>query len=339
MAEPKEPGSGYAGAGVHLEAAGEVVARIRRLVGGASDPAHAIGSFAGAYPLSDQTTLLAGADGVGTKVLIAQAMGSARTVGIDLVAMNVNDVLAAGGRPLFFLDYIALGEMDPALVEDLVAGMVAGLAEAGAVLLGGETAEMPGLYRPGEYDLAGFAVGIRTHEPVPPAVGDQVIGIVSRGFHANGYSLVRKIVREAELDLTRSYPATEGVTLGEALLTPTPIYVSPVLAALERFGASVRTMAHITGGGLVENLPRALLPGQGVLLERNAWPRPALFAWFQELGGLHEEEMVHTFNGGIGFCLVVDPDCAEGVLEALTAAGERALRIGEVVVGEGVSFR
>ncbi len=333
----------YHQAGVGFDRAEDAVARIQRMV--AARPSQqrgvrAIGQFAGSYTLEGGgPTLLAGADGVGTKILVAKAMGQSRGLGIDLVAMNVNDVLASGGRPLFFLDYIASPRLDADLVESLVEGMLAGCEEAQCVLLGGETAELPGLYAAGDYDLAGFAVGSKVFESSPCQVGDRVLGILSEGFHANGFSLVRKIVEECQLDYHRSYPDTDGAPLGEVLLTPTPIYVRPVLEVLARPQCGVRSMAHITGGGLMDNLPRALAPGLGVELDAGSWSMPKIFSWFQQLGGLSADEMVRSFNGGIGFALIVSAEAKDRVASELARQALRVRDIGQVISVPGVHWK
>ncbi len=343
MTKARRGGDRYREAGVRLDTAEDVVRRVRRLVGGRASQAEslsAIGGFAGAYALESGPTLLAGADGVGTKVLVARAMGDARTIGLDLVAMNVNDIVAAGGQPLFFLDYIAAAELDGDLLETLVTGMLEGCEQAGCRLLGGETAEMPGLYRPGDYDLAGFAVGLRVFEPRPGKVGDAVVGILAEGFHANGFSLVRKIVEEEGLDYHRPYAAIGHRVLGEALLAATPIYVPAILELLKEWGPHVRGLAHITGGGIIDNLPRALADSAlGVELERAAWRLCPLLTWFQELGGLSAEEMAHTFNGGLGFALIVDQAAGESVVGWLEEWGLPSVRVGTVIDRPGVHWR
>lgn len=295
-----------------------------------------IGGFAGAFQLSGAETIVAGADGVGSKILLAQALGRDDTVGIDLVAMNVNDILAAGAEPLFFLDYIAIGYLDPDRVAALVAGVAEGCRQAGCSLLGGETAEMPDLYPDGGYDLAGFAVGRQVWHQDTVAVGDRLVAIASTGFHANGYALVRAIVAEAGLSLDQTYPATGGRTLGEALLAPTAIYVKPVMQLWPT--GWVRAMAHITGGGLVENVVRTLPAGLGVRIETTAWPCPPLFSWFQELGGLDRREMYRTFNMGVGFTLVVPPGAVTEVIHRLRQEGLAAYDVGQVVNQSGVDI-
>ncbi len=337
----KSPGGAYDQAGVGLDRADQAVDRIRDLLASRvtqADGVSSIGKFAGGYHLGEGVTLLAGADGVGTKILVAKAMGHSRDLGIDLVAMNVNDVLASGGRPLFFLDYIAASHLEVELVASLVEGMLDGCDQAGCLLLGGETAEMPGMYGSGDYDLAGFSVGVQVHQERSSEVGDVVVGILSQDFHSNGFSLVRKIVDDAHLDYHARYPQIDHHVLGNRLLAPTPIYVRPVLAALNRFGDDIKSMAHITGGGLVGNLPRALSPSVGVELDRDAWDLPPLLSWFQELAGLSFEEMVSSFNGGIGFALVVRADAKSRIIAELSRHQLSVRPIGRVVSAPGVHW-
>ncbi|MCR4400427.1 MAG: phosphoribosylformylglycinamidine cyclo-ligase [Syntrophomonadaceae bacterium] len=305
-----------------------------------------IGAFGGFFALDtgrfEQPVLVAGADGVGTKLRIAHMTNIHDTVGIDLVAMCVNDVLVHGAEPLFFLDYLAVGRLDPAQVEALVKGVAEGCVRAGCALIGGETAEMPGFYQPGEYDMAGFAVGAVSRDrlidgsAVRP--GDVVIGLRSSGLHSNGYSLARKVLLEhAGYRLEQVVPSL-GRTLAEELLEPTRIYVKPVLQLLE--GVAVSAMAHITGGGLVENVARVLPPGCGVVIEQRLLPRVAVFELLRELGDIAPAEMVRTFNMGIGFVIMVRAEEADGVLRRLTALGEEALVIGQVCAdASGVEIR
>ncbi|CAB1129256.1 phosphoribosylaminoimidazole synthetase [Candidatus Hydrogenisulfobacillus filiaventi] len=342
MEDERRQGWTYRAAGVDIDAGNEAVRRIRALVEATYGPEveGGIGGFAGRFRLPDGTVLLAGADGVGTKVRVAQALGRHDTVGIDLVAMNVNDVLAAGGEPLFFLDYIACGRLDPALVADLVRGMAAGCREAGCALLGGETAEMPDLYAPGEYDLAGFAVGRERVPFRPPQPGDVVVGLASSGLHSNGYSLARRVLiadapgRRLEDPLSADDPRPRG----EVLLEPTRIYV-PVVRRLWEAGVELAGMAHITGGGLVENLPRALGATAGRLglrLDAGAWPRPPVFGVLAVEGGIAGPEMARTFNLGLGFAVLTAPAAAEAVQAAAAAAGVPAWVVGTVEAGPGV---
>ncbi|MBX5467770.1 MAG: phosphoribosylformylglycinamidine cyclo-ligase [Firmicutes bacterium] len=331
----------YRQAGVDIEAGNEVVRRIRQLLTRFPQPpevVEGIGGFAGRYRWQGAGDLVAGADGVGTKILLAQALDRFDTIGIDLVAMNVNDVLAAGGRPLFFLDYIAVGRVNPDRLERVLEGVAVGCQEAGCALLGGETAEMPDVYGAEGMDLAGFAVGeVIWQRPRDPAPGDLAVGLASSGFHANGFSLIRAIIRAASLDLDRVYPESgEAVPLGQALLRPTRIYVGAVLPLLT--DGTVVGMAHITGGGLTENLPRALPRGLGVRLRPTSWPVPPLMFWLARLGAVPEEEMRRTFNCGLGFVLLVPPERLARVQQHLGAAGIPAFAVGEVVPGEGVEW-
>ncbi|MDA8195264.1 MAG: phosphoribosylformylglycinamidine cyclo-ligase [Thermaerobacter sp.] len=295
-----------------------------------------IGGFAGAFRVDQPTTVLAGTDGVGSKILIAQALHRDETIGIDLVAMNVNDVLAAGGEPLFFLDYLAVGHLDPQRVAILVSGVAEGCRQAGCALLGGETAEMPDLYGEQGYDLAGFVVARQSYAATPAQPGDRIVGVASSGFHANGYALLRAVVRRAGLDLSARYPATGERTLGETLLTPTQIYVRPVMALWP--AATVRAMAHITGGGLVENVGRTLPEGLGAQLEAARWRRPEIFDWFREIGEVACDEMYRTFNMGIGFTLVVPPAAVADTIRHFAQHALAAYEIGEVVAEPGVSI-
>ena len=284
----------------------------------------------------DDPLLVAATDGVGTKLLIAVAADRPDTIGIDLVAMCVNDLVVQGAEPLFFLDYFATGRLDPPAAQAVIAGIAEGCRQAGCALIGGETAEMPGLYAAGEYDLGGFAVGAvergqaLTGAEVRP--GDLVLGLASDGLHSNGFSLVRKVVESQGLDYGGPAPFAADRTLGEALLDPTRIYVRPCLAAVKAGG--LRALAHITGGGLVENLPRVLPEGLGARLTAD-WPRPAVFGWLAEAGRIAEDEMFRTFNCGIGMAAIVAPEAAGSLEGLLTEAGERVYRIGTVEEAAG----
>jgi phosphoribosylformylglycinamidine cyclo-ligase len=331
----------YRRAGVDLETARGAVNLIRDLAAGASRPevVEGIGGFAGLFRLDDRRMLAAATDGVGTKVEIARLAGRLDTVGIDLVAMCANDVVCTGAEPLFFLDYIVTERVVPEEVAALVSGVAEGCRRAGCALLGGETAEHPGHLSPGTFDLAGFCVGLVDEAGVLGAhrvrEGDAVVGLASTGLHANGFSLVRTLIQEAGLGLDDEPPEL-GRTLGEELLEPTAIYVPAVMAAARR--GVVRSAAHVTGGGLVENLPRALPAGLGADLDAGAWERPAVFGFLAGLGGLSEEELAATFNLGIGMALMVDPSAVEDALGALVASGATPSVIGRVVPGEGVRW-
>ena len=330
----------YAAAGVDIEAGYEGVRLMRRHVertfipGVVSDLGGFGGLFAPELTGMKEPVLVSGTDGVGTKQRIAQLMGVHDTVGIDCVAMCVNDIICCGAKPLFFLDYIAIGKNDPVKVASLVAGVAEGCVQAGCALIGGETAEHPGTMRPEDYDLAGFSVGIADREKIldPAAVrsGDVVLALASSGVHSNGYSLVRKVFDVERADLGQTVPEL-GQTLGEALLTPTRIYVKPVLAALA--AAEVHAVSHITGGGFYENIPRSIPRGLCARIEKAALRVPPIFALIRELGGIPERDLFNTFNMGVGMSLAVSRDSADRALEALHAAGADAYVIGEITEG------
>jgi phosphoribosylformylglycinamidine cyclo-ligase len=273
--------------------------------------------------------LVSGTDGVGTKLKLAFELNRHDTVGIDLVAMCVNDILTQGAEPLFFLDYYACGKLDVQIATAVVGGIARGCETAGCALIGGETAEMPDMYLPGEYDLAGFAVGVvekdRIIDGARIAPGDALIGLASSGAHSNGYSLIRRILERVRPDLSSDF---HGCSLGEAILAPTRIYVKPVLELMQKI--EVKGLAHVTGGGLLENVPRMLDAGLAARLERSAWPRSTLFDWLQAQGGVGEEEMHRVFNCGIGMVAAVAEADAARALELLIRAGEQAWRIGHV---------
>lgn len=282
--------------------------------------------------------LVACADGVGTKLKIAQTIGRHDTIGIDLVAMNVNDLICTGARPLFFLDMLVSRRLDPRVTRAVLRGIVRGCEQAGCVLLGGETAEHPGMGAEGEYDLSGFAVGIvdrsRRLEPRSVRADDRVIGLASNGVHSNGFSLIRKILREKRISLQRRL---NGRTLAEELLRPTRIYVRPILDLLgRRRRGTVRVLAHVTGGGLGGNLQRVLPPGFGARIHRGSWPVPPIFCHLQRWGGVSDAEMRRVFNMGIGMAAVVAPRAAPGVLKEFRRTGIRAWEIGRIVRGNNV---
>jgi phosphoribosylformylglycinamidine cyclo-ligase len=333
-----DKGLSYKDAGVDIDAANQSVEMIKKWVGMTKRPEVLadIGSFGGFFALDNskyrEPILVSGTDGVGTKLKIAQLMGVHDSVGIDLVAMCVNDILVHGAEPLFFLDYIALGKLEPVLVEALVKGVSQGCLQAGCALIGGETAEMPGFYREDEYDLAGFAVGVversRLINGSTIKDGDLLIGLPSSGLHSNGYSLARKVLLEKAGLKLDSYVEALGKTLGEALITPTRIYVKTILALLEEI--EINGMAHITGGGIRENLQRILPAGMGALIEAAAINTPAIFNLIAELGGVPQEEMFRTFNMGIGFILAISPQQYDKALEHLHAKKEKPIVIGKV---------
>lgn len=341
----------YRDAGVDLEAGYEAVRRIGSLARATYDGnvVAGIGGFAGLYRLPhggmgrtgtglDGIVLAAGADGVGTKMLVAERLGRLETVGVDAVAYCVNDLLCHRARPLFFLDYIGGGRIDPSEVEALVRGVAEGCRQAGCVLLGGETAEMPGVYRPGSYDLVGFAVGVMEEAPPDPSriePGDVLLGLPSSGLHASGFSLVRRVVEEAGLDLDTTLPGLEG-SLGEELLRPTRIYVEPVLSLWKAVG--LKGAANISGGGVPENVPRVLPPGTGARLDLGSWPVPPIFPILQAAGELPDETVRSTFNMGLGMILIVAPEAVQEAVAFLAGRGEAVYRVGQVVEGEGVRW-
>jgi phosphoribosylformylglycinamidine cyclo-ligase len=329
----------YRRAGVDLEAARGAVTLIRDLAAGASRPEvlEGVGGFAGLFRLDDRRLLAASADGVGTKLEIARRVGRLDTVGIDLVAMCANDVVCTGAEPLFLLDYVATERLVPDEVATLVSGIAEGCRRAGCALLGGETAEHPGHLAPGSFDLAGFCVGVVEESAVlgPHRVreGDALIGLASTGLHSNGFSLVRRLVEGVDLEET---PPELDRPLGEELLEPTAIYVRPVLAAAGT--GAVRAAAHITGGGLLENVPRALPEGLGARLDSTSWRRHPIFDLLARLGTLEDLEMASTFNLGLGLVLVVEPRAAEEVLAVLEGSGVTASLVGSVTSEGGVKW-
>ena len=334
----------YADAGVDIDAGNALVDRIGPAAArtNRAGVVAGLGGFGALFDLKaaayTDPVLVAATDGVGTKLKIAIDTGQHDTVGIDLVAMCVNDLVCQGAEPLFFLDYFATGKLAVDVAQGVVEGIAEGCVRAGCALIGGETAEMPGMYGDGDYDLAGFSVGAMergTALPHDVAEGDVILGLASDGVHSNGYSLVRKVVEMTGLGWDAPCPFSDG-TLGEALLTPTRVYVKPALAAIRAGG--VHALAHITGGGLTENLPRVLPDGMGVEIDPGSWPRPGVFRWLSETGGIAESEMLRTFNAGIGMALVVAPDRADELVGILRDAGETVTRIGRVVPGEGVAY-
>ena len=328
----------YKDAGVDVERGYEAVRRMKQHVATTFDEnvLGGLGSFGGFYSIEnekmDKPVLVAGTDGVGTKLKLAFLMDKHDTVGIDCVAMCVNDVVCQGARPLIFLDYIATGYLDPEKVEKIVAGVAEGCRQAGCALIGGETAEMPDFYPAGEYDLAGFTVGLVEREKSISGErvreGDVLVGMASSGVHSNGYSLVRKLVLTEGRDLNAPVEAFGGKSWGETLLTPTKIYVKPALKACA--AADVHGIAHITGGGFIENIPRILPDGLTAYIDLGTWPVLPVFTELQRLGGLTDRQIYNTFNMGIGMVFAVDASEADAVIAALTACGESAYRIGEV---------
>lgn len=331
--------SRYRQAGVDLDASAKVVDLIRELASNATRPevVEGIGGFAGLFKIGEGRLLAAATDGVGTKTEIARMAGRLDTVGIDLVAMCANDVVCTGAEPLFFLDYMAVGRLVPEEVAGVVRGIVEGCRRAGCALLGGETAEHPGVMEKDTFDLAGFCVGMVEEAALlgPSRVreGDTLLGLPSSGLHANGFSLVRRAVRDAGLDLTDT-PKGLGRSLGDELLEPTAIYVPAVLAAARR--ELVRSAAHITGGGLIENIPRALPQGLGAEIDRGAWEVPEVFRFVAQISRSDDEEMFRTFNMGLGMVLTVPEEALEDAIAVIRGAGSEAVPVGHVVAGEGV---
>ena len=335
----------YAAAGVDVDRGEQLVDLIRPFARSTRRPGAdgAIGGFGGVFDpraLGYRDPLIVAAnDGVGTKLKLAIETGLHATVGIDLVAMCVNDLVVQGAEPLFFLDYLATGALDLEQAAAVIEGIAVGCREAGCALLGGETAEMPGMYADGDYDLAGFAVGMVERERLLPQgvrEGDVLIGLASSGLHSNGFSLVRRIVGRAGADWSEPAPFAPETTLGAALLEPTRIYVQPVLELLR--GEGVHALAHVTGGGLTQNLPRVLPEGHGALIDLAAVPVPPVFEWLAKEGAVSEEEMLRTFNCGVGMVLVAPPEREVDILARLAEAGEGAHRIGAVVPGTGVTY-
>ena len=333
----------YADAGVDIQAGNDLVDRIKPAAKATDRPGtmSGLGGFGALFDLKaagyDDPILVAATDGVGTKLRIAIDTGHVDTIGIDLVAMCVNDLVCQGAEPLFFLDYFATGKLELDQAAAIVEGIAKGCADSGAALIGGETAEMPGMYAKGDFDLAGFAVGaMERGQDLPAGVGagDVLLGLASDGVHSNGYSLVRKLVETSGLGWDADCPWAEG-SLGAALLTPTRLYVKSCLDAVRAGG--VHALAHITGGGLTENLPR-VLQGLGAEIDLTAWDKPGVFTWLQAQGGISEAEMLKTFNYGLGMVLVVEAAEADALTALLTEAGETVSRIGTVTEEAGIRY-
>ncbi|MDQ8699409.1 phosphoribosylformylglycinamidine cyclo-ligase [Hyphomicrobium sp. LHD-15] len=348
-ADGSEKSITYREAGVDIDAGNALVEAIKgiakstRRTGADAD----LGGFGGLFDLKGagfrDPVLVAANDGVGTKLRIAIDTGRHSTIGIDLVAMCVNDLVVQGAEPLFFLDYFAVGKLDVKTATEVVSGIGEGCRQAGCALIGGETAEMPGHYKGDDYDLAGFAVGAVERGEILPrpdvAVGDVVIGLPSSGVHSNGYSLVRRLAAEEKLGWDAPAPFAPDKTLADALLEPTRIYVKPVLAAIEASGGAmdgpIKALSHITGGGLSENLPRVLPPTVAATIDLTSWRAPAVFGWLAKAGRLPDAEMLRTFNCGIGMILVVAKDGVDAVIASLSAAGEAPVVIGEITPPTG----
>lgn len=338
----------YRASGVDIDEGNRAVNLIKDKIKGTYDKnvIGDLGNFSGLYSLKDfinmdEPVLLSSTDGVGTKLKLAQMMDIHNTVGIDLVAMCVNDLICQGAKPLFFLDYIATGKLIPEKIDDIVSGIVEGCKMAECVLIGGETAEMPGMYSEDDYDLAGFSVGIADKSKIISGQdvnsGDTLIGISSSGIHSNGYSFIRKIfLQEYKYELT-DYIEELGMTLGEALLIPTKIYVKLVMDLIKKY--ELKAIAHITGGGVIENIPRVIPNGLGIDIEKNSWEKPAIFKMIEKFNAIDEVELHKSFNMGIGLAMVVDSDKAEEIVSYLNESEKQAYIIGKVVdTHEGVKL-
>ena len=340
----KRRGLTYAQAGVDIDAGNRMVELIKPLVRATARPGAdaEIGGFGGIFDLKRvgyrDPVLVAATDGVGTKLKVAIETGRHDTIGIDLVAMSVNDLVVQGAEPLFFLDYYACGRLEPEIGAAVVAGISVGCREFGCALIGGETAEMPGVYQGDDYDLAGFAVGAVERDALLPRAdiveGDVILGLSSSGVHSNGYSLVRKVIETTGLPWTAPAPFMHKQSLGEAILTPTRIYVKACLAAIRETNA-VKGLAHITGGGFPDNIPRILPKGLGARIDLARVAVPAVFQWLASEGGIAESEMLRTFNCGIGMIVVASPEKADAVVKAFTRAGETVVMLGDITSARG----
>lgn len=336
-------GYSYRDAGVDIQAGNEVVERIKPAVARTLRPEvlGGLGGFGGLFKLDlekyPEPVLVSGTDGVGTKLRLAFQMNKHDSIGQDAVAMCVNDILVQGAEPLFFLDYLAVGKVEPGRVAEVVGGIAKGCEMAGCALIGGETAEMPGFYAEEEYDIAGFSVGVVNRNQLIDGskiqAGDVLIGLASTGLHSNGYSLARKIFETDSLD--KVFPEL-GEALGETLLRPTRIYVKSILPLLPE--GEILGMAHITGGGLTDNIPRVLPPGLGVKIDTSTWEQPPIFTLMQRLGDVAWPEMYRTFNMGVGFVIIVHPEDERKVCQKLAELGEKCFVMGSVVSGEGVEY-
>jgi len=333
-ANPLSTHLSYRDAGVDIDAGDRLVENIKPYAKRTMRPEvlAGIGGFGALFEISKKyrnPVLVSGTDGVGTKLKLAFELGKHDSVGIDLVAMSVNDILVQGAEPLFFLDYFACGRLDVDTATRVVKGIAAGCEQAGCALIGGETAEMPGMYPEGEYDLAGFAVGVVEKDHIITGLtireGDTVLGLASSGAHSNGYSLIRKIIEKNCTDLSADF---NGTALSDVIMAPTRIYVKPLLELMRHL--PVKGMAHITGGGLLENIPRVLPEGVTAVLQKSAWEMPPLFRWLQQQGNVADSEMHRVFNCGIGMALVIAPEHADTALQMLQSAGETVWRIGSI---------
>ncbi|MBC6004473.1 MAG: phosphoribosylformylglycinamidine cyclo-ligase [Paeniclostridium sordellii] len=338
----------YRDSGVDIDEGNRAVDLIKNKIKGTYDNnvIGDLGNFSGLYSLKDfmnmeEPVLLSSTDGVGTKLKLAQMLNIHNTVGIDLVAMCVNDLICQGAKPLFFLDYIATGKLVPEKIDDIVSGIVEGCRQAGCALIGGETAEMPGMYSKEDYDLAGFSVGIADKNKIISGqnvkAGDTLIGIASSGIHSNGYSFIRKIFLEEYKYELNQYIEELEMTLGEALLVPTTIYVKLVMNLIKKY--DLKAIAHITGGGVIENIPRVIPKGLGIDINKNSWEKPAIFKMIEKFNSIDEIELHKSFNMGIGLVIVVDSDKSEEITKFINEGEEKAFIIGEVVDShEGVNL-
>ncbi|MEG0844531.1 MAG: phosphoribosylformylglycinamidine cyclo-ligase [Romboutsia sp.] len=338
----------YRASGVDIDEGNRAVNLIKNKIKGTYDNnvIGDLGNFSGLYSLKDfvgmeEPVLLSSTDGVGTKLKLAQMLNVHNTVGIDLVAMCVNDLICQGAKPLFFLDYIATGKLIPEQIDDIVSGIVEGCKLAGCALIGGETAEMPGMYSEEDYDLAGFSVGIADRNKIISGqdveVGDALIGIASSGIHSNGYSFIRKIFLEEYKYKLTDYIEELKMTLGEALLVPTKIYVKLVMELISKF--ELKAIAHITGGGVIENIPRVIPKGLGIEIKKDSWEKPSIFKMIENFNAIDEVELHKSFNMGVGLSIVVDADRAEEIVNFINESGEKAYIIGQVVDShEGVKL-
>jgi len=325
----------YRDAGVDIDAGSNLIDRIKPLASATKRPGvmAGLGGFGALFELPldryKEPVLVSGTDGVGTKLKLAMDLNKHNTIGIDLVAMCVNDLIVQGAEPLFFLDYYATGKLNVDAAADVIAGIAEGCKQSNAALIGGETAEMPGMYQADDYDLAGFCVGIVEKSKIIDGTkvkqGDVLLGLPSSGPHSNGYSLIRKVIEVSAADLGQAF---DGATLGERLLEPTTIYIKPLLALLEH--VDVHAMSHITGGGLLENIPRVMPDNACAVINKNSWQRPAIFDWLQEQGNIEDTEMYRTFNNGIGMVLILDADSADKALDILQQNGIAATNIGHI---------
>jgi len=333
------PSLSYRDAGVDIDAGNQLVEKIRGSVASTKRPGvmGSIGGFGGLFEIPEgykQPVLVSGTDGVGTKLKLAIELGKHDTIGIDLVAMCVNDILVLGAEPLFFLDYYATGKLDTSIAADVVEGIAEGCRQSGAALIGGETAEMPGMYSEGDYDLAGFCVGVAEKSNIVDGskvkAGDAIIALASSGPHSNGYSLVRKVIEVSNASLDQECGET---TLGDALLAPTRIYATSILEVLKTI--PLHALAHITGGGLLENIPRVLPENTQAVLDENSCQLPPVFEWLKNNGNIEMNEMYRTFNCGIGMAVIVAEEDAENTIKAFNAAGEKAWRLGAIAQSSG----